>query len=223
MLETREVWLFTGSRSADYGFTASELSVAAAQLGELPDDAVVMTGGAIGLDSVINRRAAELGLPRINVLPSNTAQTDFEAIAGSRIVQTRLGAPERDRLMVKNAQHCRAIAVYEPARQPRSGTYLTAREAQKKGILERLVILRPVGWGDPAIFEGEICVCHPTHCPCAHYQRRRTCSCSHHGHELGVALPTPHVVNRRREENDHDSSEQGKDKDEGHRLVLPAG
>jgi hypothetical protein len=181
---------FAGSRPPTDDFSATQKLLVATQLLGVPRDAVIVTGGAKGVDGVIIRAARRRGhhvrtlLPVIG--PALGLDTDWEAIEDTEVIRTRLLPPDRDRLLVVQVDRLRAIASYRPASLPRSGTYLTARLAQRARKLERLLVLhaqRLDGVLAPMLYlePDAICVCHPHRCPCSYYEGR-PCDCAHHRH-----------------------------------------
>lgn len=185
-----EPYVFTGTRTRPPWrphLTPDEIALVERQVDELPSNALVMTGGARGVAAIVNRRAAARDLMRLALLPAVITWVDWESIAGALVVRTRMTPVERDRTMVRATRHCIVIGLYEPGKDPRSGTWATARAAQSCGVLSRTIILRPKFTDHPVVEEGnDVCVCHPAYCGCV---LGRACNCGHHPHHNGQVTP----------------------------------
>lgn len=161
---------WTGTRPPQGGFTPAELELIHSQVAQYESDVLVVTGGCEGVDAEITLAAHRRGLATRAVLPYqgvNTTAWQVIRTCNTDIVRTDLGFLDRDRQIVQETLRMHAIGLFEPKRAPHSGTWATARMAQRAGTLRDLIVLRPQPGGEPWVLEGkDWCLCQGRRCAC---------------------------------------------------------
>lgn len=144
----------SGSRPPAGGFTLGEQECSEAEVADFPRGTRIGTGGSVGMDEIVMRAARQRGLYVVTFLPGARWRTDTSEEVqrnSHEIVDTGVDPLSRDHVLVEWATRLRALPLYEMERTPRSGTWATVRMAMKRGIVERVTVLRPRGGGEPVV------------------------------------------------------------------------